>query len=281
MKKEVCSLEQYAVLMDACTENIPDLIYNHMLLPKEAGGFIEEGKLYYEQCGGEGIIFFADERDFYKLYCFVSESGSIKPVQMDKPQIVECIYSTRRSDEQIEKMKQKILEMGFQLYVEDIRVCASLDEASEYDVHMEKMKNDLTWGYAAKEDLPRIYTLWSSLDPYNSIVPKEEEALEIIEKKELVCIKKQGRICAAARMKEENRKTASIWLVAVGKEFRRQGIATELYKLLFSIAKDKGYSRVMQWCDEKNHAIQITAEKLGFQFDGLKSNSYILTQKTI
>ncbi len=276
MKKAVCSLEQYFMLMDACMENIPDLIYNHMLLPKEVSGFIEEGKFYYEQYDGDGIIFLTDERDFYKLYCFVSESGNIEPAKLDKPQIIECIYSSRRSDEQIEKMKQKVWDMGFRLYVKNIRVRTSLDEVSECDACMGKMKNDLTWSYAVKEDLPDIYTLWSLLDRYNSILPKEEEALGMIQKGELICVKKHGTICAAARMKEENRKMASTWLLVVGQEFRHQGIATELYKLLLSIAKVKGYSRVMHWCDEKNNAIQNTTEKLGFQFDGLKSNSYIL-----
>lgn len=276
MKKAVCSLEQYFTLMDACMENIPDLIYNHMLLPKEVRGFIENGKFYYEQYDGDGIIFLTDERDFYKLYCFVSESGSIEPTKLDKPQVIECIYSVQRCDEQIEKMKQKILDMGFNLYVKNMRVRTNLDEISECDAYMGKMKNDLTWCYAEKKDLPEIYNLWSLLDRYNSILPKEEEAFGMIQAGELICLKKNGIICAIARMKEENRKMASTWMLVVSQEFRHQGIATELYKLLLSIAKAKGYSKVMHWCDEKNTAIQNTTEKLGFQFDGLKSNSYIL-----
>lgn len=113
------------------------------------------------------------------------------------------------------------------------------------------------------------------MDIYNSTIPEEKKLKEMLEEKELITVWKEGKICGVARVKLENRRTGSIWLITVSKELRRQGIATELYRLCFSILKEKGCRYVIQWCDEKNQAVLSASEKFGFQSDGTISSSYI------
>lgn len=137
------------------------------------------------------------------------------------------------------------------------------------------LRQDLSWKYASEEDILAIYELWEIMDIYNSTIPEEKKLKEMLEEKELITVWKEGKICGVARVKLENRRTGSIWLITVSKELRRQGIATELYRLCFSILKEKGCRYVIQWCDEKNQAVLSASEKFGFQSDGTISRSYI------
>ena len=273
--KRVQNLEQYSTLVDECIETYNNIIYNCMLLPKEINEIIKKSKLYYEKING-GIVFFRDEKDFYKLYLFISEDIDIKFDKKEKPQVIECIYTDKLESINFEQIKKKIKKAGFKFYTKNIRVKTFLEEYNEGCINDILDKDGLWWEYLTSEEYCKVYELWSSLDKYNSIIPRKSELLESVDNKRILCIKNKSGICAVAQIKEESRKVASIWLVAVDERSRRKGIATNLYRVLLYTIKKSGYSFAMQWCDQSNEAIIQTVYKLGFQFDTLKSKSYIL-----
>lgn len=65
--KKILEIDQYWKLLNQYQEKIPDMVYNHMMLPGEAASHIEAGKLYYEE-QKKGIVFSVKEKDFCKLY---------------------------------------------------------------------------------------------------------------------------------------------------------------------------------------------------------------------
>ena len=272
--KKILELDQYWDLLNKYQEKIPDMVYNHMMLPGEAAPHIDEGKLYYEE-QKDGIVFSVKERDFCKLYFYISEESDIDLPEKDRPQLIECIYREEKEDSHTQKLRKKTEAAGFCPYVKNIRIRAEIKEKDLIPLDKKNLRQDLFWKYASEEDILAIYDLWEIMDIYNSTIPEEKKLKEMLEEKELITVWKEGKICGVARVKLENRRTGSIWLITVSKELRRQGIATELYRLCFSILKEKGCRYVIQWCDEKNQAVLSASEKFGFQSDGTISRSYI------
>lgn len=273
--KKITDFEQYTKLFSHFQQKYPDMIYNHVMLPGEFSSAIEKNKLFYEM-SEEVLIFYVKEKDFYKLYFFISEKAALTVSHKDKPQLIECIYSARRPDPCVQKMQQKLLKTSFVPYVENKRIRSRISESPAFSPENSQLKKDLFWRFACDADMARLYELWKGMDIYNSTIPEAEELHEFIQNQEILCACQKDQICGVVRLKMENKKTGSIWLVAVDPHFRRQGIATELYKLSFSVLKDRGCTRAIEWCDETNKAVLSLSEQLGFQFDGIKSNSYIL-----
>ena len=272
--KKILEIDQYWELLNQYQEKIPDMVYNHMMLPGEAASHIEAGKLYYEE-QKKGIVFSVKEKDFCKLYFYISEGAEIHLPEKDRPQLIECIYREDKEDIHIQKLRKKTEESGFYPYVKNKRIRAEIQEQDLIPLDKKNIHQNLLWKYASEEEIPAIYKLWEVMDIYNSTIPDEKNLKELLEKKEIITIWKEEKLCGAARVKMENRRTGSIWLITVSRDFRRQGIATALYKVCLSILKEKGCSYVIQWCDEKNQAVLSVSDRFGFQFDGTISCSYI------
>ena len=272
--KRINSLEEYSLLLDGYLEKSNKIVYNQMLLPREIQTYIGEHKLFYEKYGESGIGFICDEKFFYKLYCFVDKDMSVVIPQKDKAQIVECIYRTGTLDSY--QIVDKIQDNGFKIYVENIRMSIDLSGIETLNYLDNRCVGDgLAWEIAEKTDVDQLFDLWSVLDQYNSIIPREKELLEFIEKKEIIVIKKQNHICAAARIKSENKKVLSVWLVAVDPSMRRRGMATELYRIIISIAERNGHSCIIQWCDKTNLPVLEVVKRIGFKSSNLESRGYI------
>ena len=273
--KRVNSLEEYSLLLDEYLGGKNKIVYNHMLLPREIQIYIDEHKLFYEKYGEGGIGFICDENFFYKLYCFIDRDMSVIIPQKDKAQIVECIYHTGTLDS-YHQIVDKLQDNGFKIYVENIRMSIDLSDIETLNYLNNRCVGDgLVWGIAEKTDVGQLFDLWSVLDQYNSIIPREEELRDFIEKKEIIVIKKQNHICAAARIKSENKKVLSVWLVAVDPSMRRKGMATKLYRIIMSIAERKGHSCIIQWCDKTNFPVLEVVKRIGFKLSNLESREYI------
>lgn len=272
--KQITKLEQYSELLNKYHEQYPDLIYNRMMLPGEAEHNIGLGKLYYREVK-DGVVFSVREKDFCKLYCYLSENAAPDFPEQDRPQIIECIYLRGKEDLRVMKMKEKTAAFGFRQYVKNQRRRAAIREEDLIPLETGRIREDLLWTYASEKDLSAVYGLWKVMDIYNSTIPEKKELKEMAASGELLTVRKSGRVCGVVRVKQENRRTGSMWLMAVDREFRRQGIATELYRLSLSVLKERGCTRVIEWCDEKNHAILKVSGRFDFQPDGTVSESFI------
>lgn len=269
------NLEQYTDFLNKYQKEFPDIIYNHMMLPGEAASHIERGRFYCEE-QETGIVFLVREKDFYKLYFYVPERAEIHVPETDRPRLLEYISAEGREDPQVEKMRKKTEALGFRPYVRNKRHRALIRDEYLIPLDTGYLREDLLWKYASEKDAASIYRLWTVMDIYNSTIPEEREFAAMIAAKELLTVWKEGRMCGVVRIKQENRRTGSMWLMAVDQEYRRQGIATELYKLSMSVLKSRGYSQVIEWCDETNQAILSVSGRFGFQPDGTVSETYIL-----
>lgn len=273
--KKITNFEQYTELFSHLQQKYPDMVYNHMMLPGEISHALEKNKLFYET-SENGLIFYIKEKDFYKLYFFISEDAVLTVSHKDRPLLIECIYTARRPDPCVQKMQRKLSATSFVPYVENKRIRARIEETSGLSLENVQLKSGFFWRFACDADISVLYKLWKVMDIYNSTIPETEELQEFIQNREILCVCQNNQVCGVVRLKVENKKTGSIWLVAVDPHFRRQGIATELYRLSFSVLRNRGCTRVIEWCDETNKAVLSVSKQLGFQFDGIISNSYIL-----
>lgn len=272
---KIKEIKEYTDFLNKYQKEFPNMIYNHMMLPGEAADHIERGRLYYEE-QEEGIVFLVKERDFYKLYFYVSETAEIHVPEGDRPRLLEYIYMEGREDPHVEKMRKKTGALGFLPHVRNKRHRALIHDEYLISLDTGRLREDLFWEYASEKDALSLCHLWTAMDIYNSAIPEGQELVEMIAANELLTIWKEGRVRGVVRVKQENRKTGSIWLVAVDGEYRRQGIASELYKLSLSVLKARGCRQAIEWCDEKNQAILFVSGKFGFQPDGTVSETYIL-----
>lgn len=271
--KRVTDVAHYSKLLDESLSKA-EIIYNHLLLPQHVEKYIIANNLQYEDYG-DSRIFFCNEKDFYKLYCFVNKNENLNILKKDKPQIIECIYDNEKSGLRKE-LHERITSMGFIEYTENLRVKASIGENNILDISKTELKEDILWGHPDRQDVEDIYRIWESLDKFDSTIPRIDEMFNLIENEELVTLKNGNKVCAVAKWKEENRRTASIWLVAVDTDYRNRGLATCLYKVIITFVKEKGYKQVIQWCDKNNLPILNTISKLGFVHDKIVSKEYIL-----
>lgn len=272
--KLVNSIDDYTKLLDECLAK-SGVVYNHMLLPQHAAKSIREKHLYYETYG-DSRVFFCDEKDFYKLYCFLIPNEICNITSKDKPQIIERIYKEKKDKENRNNLHLQIINLGFSEYTVNLRVKAIFDNNNTFDISNAQVKEGVFWEHPNHEDIKDIYKIWESLDKYDSIIPRNEEMIRLVNDKELITLKIDNKVCAVAKIKEENHKTGSTWLVGVDENYRNRGLATLLYKVCFSFMREKGYRQAIQWCDKTNTPILNTIKKLGFEPDRIISKEYIL-----
>lgn len=273
--KKIDSVAAYSTLIENAKKTHGQLIYNTMFLPKDLNTMIDLDKLYYEEAEAN-LFFLCKEKDFYKGYFFVGNNTKLSIEKKDKPVVVELVYSQKLGNNPEEQGKV-LADAGFQFYVKNIRTKAAV---ADFDMPVEDILEEETtgfyWRFATDEDKASIYHLWSSLDIYDSIIPDDCEFCQMIAKNEIVCILREGKVCAVFRLKEENKKTVSMWLVVVDSQLRGKGLGKRMHQLAFHIAQEKGYKTIWQWSDEKNERILKTVFKMGFVPDGTESIEYIL-----
>ena len=154
--KKILEIDQYWELLNQYQEKIPDMVYNHMMLPGEAASHIEASKLYYEE-QKKGIVFSVKERDFCKLYFYISEGAEIHLPEEDRPQLIECIYREDKEDRG-DKQKQDASvwegeESGFYPYVKNKRIRAEIQEQDLIPLDKKNIHQNLLWKYASEEEI--------------------------------------------------------------------------------------------------------------------------------
>ena len=271
----VDSVEQYSSLLNSYIQSRCDMVYNHILLPDKAQAYIESGLLFVEKREG-AVIFSCEERDFYKLYYLIPKRENIRIEHKNKAQTIEYFFREGKTNKMAEAAHKKNIDMGFTEYVKNIRVRLDITEYNDSQMIKTGRQSPFSWNYATKTDLDKIYELWAGLDKYDSTIPTEAAARTYVNNGQLILLEKDKQIVGVSLMKAENQKTASIWLSAIDKMRRGEGLGTLLYQTMIEVIKEKGFNFVWQWCDVKNEAIINLSKKLGFKREGLTSQIYIL-----
>lgn len=273
--KKVESFEQYSNLIKDAKKLHGRLDCNTVLMPKEVLSLIQLEKLYYET-RNHGVTFLCRERDFFKGYLHAAEKEPLTFSQYTMPLVVEFLYSSKMAG-RFGGLEEKLQDAEFEFYVKNVRTKCTIPEMYKKKESVQQLKQQgICWRTACREDSEFLYQIWKSLDPYDSIIPTEVEFMKMEEKGELICVSKDSRLCGAFRLKEENRKTASMWLVVVKENLRGLGIGKRLHEAAFCVAADRGYDSIWQWSDVKNDRILNTVAKMGFSPDGIESKEYIL-----
>ena len=88
---------------------------------------------------------------------------------------------------------------------------------------------------------------------------------------QMIVVKKEKEIVGFAKIVihhdifEENNPFITIWSLRVKKEYRRQGIATELFHYIENIAKEKNCEFICLMADKENESANKFYQSLGYE----------------
>lgn len=274
--KKINGFEEYTALIDEAKKLHGRLDCNAVLMPKEVQSLIQLGKLYYEG-RAHGVTFFCAEKDFFKGYLYSAASAPLVFGSYGKPLVVEFVYTEKRAGEYC-GLEQKLQAAGFRFYVKNIRMRCRIPDAYQNRQGTQRLKQlGIDWRPAGDGEREAVYRMWDSLDRYDSIIPGKAEFAQMIENEELIGVWMGAELCGVFRLREENKRTVSMWLVVVREDLRGQGLGKKLHEAAFCAAADRGgYEYIWQWSDIQNKAILNTVGKMGFIPDGIQSKEYIL-----
>lgn len=271
------SSEQCLSIIRDFTEQNKRVLNNTPLLPDDIERYVNRAVLSYEKYD-RGLVFFCKEHGFDKLFLYVDESfdSHIDRNIGSEVKVIEIVFSSRRINARTQAMFDLCERIGFEQYAENIRLRTKSDADIPEKYLPENWSETLSWRYAGVEDKDFLFNVWSHLDPYASLLPSDEELQEMADAEELVMLCDDGRPCCVTRMKEENSKTVSFWLVAVDPAFQGRGLVSRLYAKLMLLARERGYENVAQWTDVNNARMLRTASQFGFTQDAYVSREYIM-----
>jgi ribosomal protein S18 acetylase RimI-like enzyme len=273
--KKIDQLQTYTELMKTNHSIHGSIVYNVMLLPQEVQSLIDAQKLFFEVLP-EGLAIYRLERDFYKLYLFLAEDKIASIQKLDKPIVLEFIYSERRIDPKVQKLEALCQTMGFDKYVTNKRRTIQLNDALTATQAAELIHQGYEIRRATLPQIGSLVHIWEeSLDKYDSIIPKTSELRELIINGEIFCLYQNAMLLGIAKLKKHNH-TSSIWMLAIKKSERGKGLAGVLMSGLLGIAHEAGLKSCYIWTDEENRAIESVSMKLNFQPDGIRSVEYII-----
>lgn len=273
--KQITSFKQYIQLTDINEREHGHIIYNVMMFPGEAEKLIDAGKLYCEKLNC-GLAIYRCEQDFDKLYLYIDETGEPNIPPKEKPVIIEFIYISRLPNNDAEQLESRIKNGDFDFHVKNIRRKMKTEMFVRDEIEKSIEQAGCRLGKAGLRDVKAIIGLWqNSLDRCNSIILTEDEIIQAVHDSELVCIYKGDCVKGVAHLRRENKKTGSIWLVAVSSEMRGLGLGKLLMKAVLVEAAEAGAKNCFIWTDEKNIVMSKTLESIGFVPDGMTSVEYI------
>lgn len=272
--EKINSVAEFSYILNETKNIFTDLISNCVLMPSDIERFSAVGKLFAERVSA-GVLFLVEERDFFRVYYYLSPRGEYKPLNFAKPLLVENTVK-EKSRIKTDLITECLLKWGFVQKCENVRYSLKLtDEHSICETSFSVNDKNFTIDFANLDDCKDIYEIWEkSLDKNNSAIPTQDEFKEFINSKNIICVYNENRAVAVNKLIYE-RKKGSLWLVAVHPDYRRMGIATKLKRFNFSRVNNLGGNSCFLWVDKSNTSAIRADIKLGFKFDGITLNELI------
>jgi GNAT superfamily N-acetyltransferase len=266
----VNDLAHFSALVKAAKRQTQRVESNCYLLPDVIQRYTQQKRLYWQEFQPAGLIFFSDERDFFRMYYFIGEPdehSQLEPFPRQARLIkLDLDY---RAMEAASRNQAYWLKQGFSLQqihkrMELTRPFDSINLHQQFPAFPgEYSLEQLTDRY-----LDQIQTLWKdSLGISSSALSDQTEILEMIENKQLfgMLYKNEKRLAGVLRCRQTG-KVYTLERIAVDALHRQRGLARTLILYCLFQAVDAG--RFLLWVGDENSAAVKLYQSLGFQFDG-------------
>jgi RimJ/RimL family protein N-acetyltransferase len=254
------------------------------LFPSKIEKYICRGKVAYVEIAN-GVVFFFEQVDFYSLYFFLplpldDDQQNAIPFLI-KPIILDLLFEDEKQFKESLALAEFWRSRGFVPYKKYIRFCLELppgDRSSRFTSKFDREKYELD--FAARGDMDGIRRLWyESLDPLSTPLPDEQELADLIDTKQIVCVRTKAGELAAVSRPEIRGNIAYNWHTVVDVPHRGQGLTNAMKSLLYLNYPD--VTRFYVWMEEDNQRMIEIDLRTGYQPDGLMDIQYIYKNKPL
>jgi len=275
----VNDINHYSALIKESIIKDKQNISNCFLMPDGINRYTQNSRMFWERVQN-GIIFICEEKDFYYLYFYLNNQEITLydkwREKFNKPVIIDLVHWESKKPQTLIGVENQLIINGFCQYKKYKRMLLDIhiNKNSSTDQIFQKI-SFYQIGYAQSSDHSKIQSVWrNTLDIYSTPMPSDNELVELIEKKQIICgFEKNNKLVAALQI-GLNRNTCYINRIAVDKGHRRHGLAQALLNYCFSFHHE--VNKYFLWVEELNSPAIRLYLKNGFSFDGKKTNQLIM-----
>lgn len=249
-----------------------ELFSNCYFLPDGFKGLIGEHRLFFEEEKGN-LYLFVKEETFFRLYYYIQDEETVRPLTASAPIETELLFRGELTEKQ-KKEAALIQQLGFSLGRKSGRMVQKASEVSMQEGHLNNLNIRIDFATIEEEEI--IYhMLWSTFLPLFSFLPDKEILKRQIEKKNILTLHLSGEMIGLLNM-EQSKKNVWIRHLMVKEEHQGTGLGAILVNQYHMLWRDKVES-FMHWVNLENASAIRLYQKVGYHFDGTKSDSYILS----
>ena len=252
---------------------------NCYLLPDVIQRYTQQKRLYWQVFQPAGLIFFSDERDFFRMYYFIGEPDERQPVEPFPRQariiMLDLVY---RVIDATSRSQAYWVKQGFSLH--QIHRRMELTQPFNLPQQIFPFADEYSLVQLTNRYLDQIQLLWKdNLGVLSAALPDRTEILEMVENKQLFGMfhKEDNRLAGALRCRPAG-KVYTLEHIAVDALHRKRGLARALIQYCLGQDVDDT-SRFRLWVAEDNSAAVKLYQSLGFQFDGRVSLQLFLEKR--
>lgn len=272
--KPVYSIEHFNDLVSSSRNKVRSKNINCYLLAEEIEIDIANSCFFYDESDA-GLLIFREYQSAYYLYLFVNVDIVFHISKREKPILADFV-GKHDLDENNRKCINLLLTNGFSHYITARRM------VKKY-VSDDFMYNDFTQpesfyriGFADSSEIDAIYMLWSeNLDIIANPFSKKWLTEQIMQRN-IICAKAEnGDVIGTIQIAQAG-KLSYIGRLAVLPEYRRKKIAQSMMNYCLALSSQKDISKIALWVENSNKGAISLYSKLGFEFDGMLSEQYLL-----
>lgn len=247
---------------------------NLFLLKEQIQEMVRTKKLFYMIQEGN-LFLFKKESGCYRMFYYITNDKARKRLLLSDPVVAEYIYKDEQNFYKMNEI-QFLLRIGFVL---GRRSCRMVLKSSEF-AHkgVQDKKSNIVVSYVLKEDANKIFEMfWEVFDPLYAYLPRMDDLLKMIEKKEIMAAKDGEEIVGFLHF-EMLRGGMHLWHLAVDKKYRRMGVGSLLLDRYHSDFY-KSANIFYVWTDQANEAARNLYQQMGYCMDDRFADEYLLQEE--
>ena len=255
---------------------------NIFYMSDEIKKYIESGRLAYERTEG-GIIFFEDEKLYYRVCLYVNEQEKFMIYPQNKKILIRNIYKTKEKGESLQRVEQRLGELGFQkkgttigIQGEPLKIFQRCDQIGKYAKALEKKGyRCLEADFSKFREIEAMILDSGIIQDYQLDYRTDDEKRRLERGSYLYMVDGDGQICAASLCFIEGG-IAKVDGVAVKEKYKTRGLAPCLTYHRFKWMHDKGVRLVQGWILTNNVPSLRYHRSLGYEFMDKYADEWIL-----
>jgi len=221
--------------------------------------------------GFENSIFLIEEiENFFKLYFYISDENDLLNINKIKNFIESdfLISFVQKESKILDIYRIKLESLNFNQYKSYLRLYAIPKNINFIEGPIKNIE------FAKKDDIYEIRELLDlELDIYTDKIATVEELKNLIQKKNVLCVKKYNEICGILIF-EDTGKVSYLRCLCVSKKYRKQKIGLNLLSNYLYIHKES-FLKFTLWVESKNTPAINLYKKINYISDNLYNFNFL------